>query len=84
VLLSLSVVAVVPIHSSCTPLTRPTKLVVNDTLRSAFSKKSDDPLKGDQIDFPLEVLAGASAGMSQVKREHHNTALRLASSVLLN
>jgi len=38
------------------------KLVVNDFLRSLF----EDPEKKDQIYFPLEVLAGAGAGASQV------------------
>ena len=39
------------------------KLVVNDFLRSLFG----DPEKSDEIYFPLEVLAGAGAGASQVK-----------------
>lgn len=44
------------------------KLVVNDMMRSAFSKKSVDSLGAEvnQIDLPLEILAGACAGMSQV------------------
>lgn len=44
------------------------KLVVNDLLRSAFSKKGVDSYGAElnQIDLPLEILAGACAGMSQV------------------
>ena len=44
------------------------KLVVNDVLRSAFSKKSggSDELETSTIDLPMEILAGAGAGASQV------------------
>jgi solute carrier family 25 (mitochondrial aspartate/glutamate transporter), member 12/13 len=44
------------------------KLVVNDMLRSAFSKQGVDALGAEmnQIDLPLEILAGACAGASQV------------------
>jgi solute carrier family 25 aspartate/glutamate transporter 12/13 len=47
------------------------KLVVNDVLRSAFSNKSSDddgsiPAGPAHINLPLEILAGAGAGASQV------------------
>jgi solute carrier family 25 (mitochondrial aspartate/glutamate transporter), member 12/13 len=42
------------------------KLVVNDLLRSAFSNKAEDGLELNTINLPMEILAGAGAGASQV------------------
>ncbi len=45
------------------------KLVVNDVLRSAFSKKTEESDGLDAlntINLPMEILAGAGAGASQV------------------
>jgi len=39
------------------------KLAVNDMLRSAFTKKS--PIGHHELNFPMEILAGCGAGLSQ-------------------